>query len=46
MNPRKKGPILFWFALAVMAVGLGVLGVVDLAGASVAPSAYPALVLA
>ena len=46
VNPRKKGPILFWFALAVMAVSLGVLGVVDLAGASVAPSAYPALVLA
>ena len=46
VNPRKKGPILFWFALAVMAVGLGALGVVDLAGASVAPSAYPALVLA
>ena len=46
VNPRKKGPILFWFALAVMAVVLGVLGVVDLAGASVAPSAYPALVLA
>jgi phage shock protein PspC (stress-responsive transcriptional regulator) len=46
VNPRKKGPILFWFALAVMAVGLGILGVVDLAGASVPPSAYPALVLA
>jgi len=46
VNPRKKGPILFWFALAVMAVALGVLGVIDLAGASVAPSAYPALVLA
>jgi hypothetical protein len=46
VNPRKKGPILFWFALAVMAVAVGVLGVVDLAGASVAPSAYPALVLA
>ena len=46
VNPRKKGPILFWFALALMAVALGVLGVVDLAGASVAPSAYPALVLA
>ena len=45
VNPRKKGPILFWFALAVMAVGLGAVGVVDLAGASVAPSAYPALVL-
>jgi phage shock protein PspC (stress-responsive transcriptional regulator) len=46
VNPRRKGPILFWFALAVMAVAVGVLGVVDLAGASVAPSAYPALVLA
>ena len=46
VNPRKKGPILFWFALAVMAVAVGVLGVVDLAGASVAPSAYPALMLA
>jgi hypothetical protein len=46
VNPRKRGPILFWFALAVMAVALGALGVVDLAGASVAPSAYPALVLA
>ncbi len=46
VNPRKRGPILFWFALAVMAVALGVLGIVDLAGATVAPSAYPALVLA
>jgi hypothetical protein len=45
VNPRKKGPILFWFALAVMAVAIGVLGVVDLAGANVAPSAYPATVL-
>ena len=44
-NPRKKGPILFWFALAVMAVALGVLGIADLAGADVAPSAYPATVL-
>jgi phage shock protein PspC (stress-responsive transcriptional regulator) len=46
VNPRKRGPVLFWFALAVMAVALGALGVVDLAGASFAPSAYPALVLA
>jgi len=45
VNPRKKGPILFWFALATMVVALGVLAVVDLAGASVAPSAYPATVL-
>jgi phage shock protein PspC (stress-responsive transcriptional regulator) len=45
VNPRKKGPILFWFALAVMAVALGALGVADLAGADIAPSAYPATVL-
>ena len=45
MNPRKRGPILFWFALATMVVALGALAVVDLAGASVAPSAYPATVL-
>jgi hypothetical protein len=45
VNPRKRGPILFWFALAVMAVALGALGVADLAGADVAPSAYPATVL-
>jgi phage shock protein PspC (stress-responsive transcriptional regulator) len=45
VNPRKRGPILFWFALAVMAVALGVLGVVDLAGAGVAGSTYPATVL-
>ncbi|MBA2954026.1 PspC domain-containing protein [Nocardioides sp. CGMCC 1.13656] len=42
-NPRKRGPILFWFTLALIALGLGVLGVVDLAGADVATSAYPAL---
>jgi phage shock protein PspC (stress-responsive transcriptional regulator) len=46
VNPRRRGPILFWFALALMAVALGALGVADLAGADVAPSAYPALVLA
>jgi phage shock protein PspC (stress-responsive transcriptional regulator) len=45
VNPRKKGPVLFWFALAVMAVAVGVLGIVDLAGADVAMSAYPATVL-
>jgi hypothetical protein len=45
VNPRKKGPILFWFALGTMAVALGLLGIVDLAGADVAPSAYPATVL-
>lgn len=42
-NPRKRGPILFWFTLALIALSLGVLGIVDLAGADVAASAYPAL---
>ncbi|MCW2793382.1 MAG: PspC domain protein [Nocardioides sp.] len=42
-NPRKRGPILFWFTLALIALAEGVLGIVDLAGAPVADSAYPAL---
>jgi phage shock protein PspC (stress-responsive transcriptional regulator) len=45
-HPRKRGPILFWFTLALAALGIGVLGIVDLAGAGVADSAYPALVVA
>jgi phage shock protein PspC (stress-responsive transcriptional regulator) len=42
-NPRKRGPILFWFTLALIALAEGVLGIADLAGAPVADSAYPAL---
>jgi len=42
-NPRRRGPILFWFTLALIALGIGVLGIIDVAGAAVAPSAYPAL---
>jgi phage shock protein PspC (stress-responsive transcriptional regulator) len=45
-NPRKRGPILFWFTLALIALAEGVLGVVDVAGADILPSAYPALALA
>lgn len=45
-HPRKRGPILFWFTLALAALGVGLLGIVDQAGAGVADSAYPALVLA
>ena len=41
--PRRRGPILFWFTLALIALAEGVLGIVDLAGASVAGSAYPAV---
>ena len=43
---RKRGPILFWFTLALSALGIGILGMVDAAGAGVADSAYPALVVA
>ena len=44
-NPRKRGPILFWFTLALVALAVGVLGIVDVAGGTVAASAYPALAL-
>ena len=44
-DPRRRGPILFWFTLALIALSLGVLGTVDLAGVSVADSAYPALAM-
>lgn len=45
-RPRRPGPLLFWFTLALSALGVGVLGILDLAGAGVAGAAYPALVLA
>ena len=45
-NPRKRGPILFWFALLASVVLVATLGVLDLAGVDVAPAAYPASVLA
>ena len=45
-NPRRRGPILFWFTLALIALGLGILGIIDAAGAPVADSAYPALAVA
>jgi phage shock protein PspC (stress-responsive transcriptional regulator) len=42
-NPRRRGPILFWFTLALIALGIGILGIIDVAGVPVADSAYPAL---
>jgi hypothetical protein len=45
-DPRKHGPILFWFTLALVTLGLGILGMFDVAGSDVAPSAYPALATA
>ncbi len=44
-NPRKRGPVLFFFTVALIALAEGALGVADLAGANVADSAYPALAL-
>jgi len=44
-NPRKRGPILFFFTLALIALAEGILGVTDLAGADFADSSYPALAL-
>lgn len=45
-DPRRRGPVLLWFALALIATGVGVLGVVDVSGVDVVGSAYPALTLA
>lgn len=45
VDERKRGPILFLATLALMAVALGSLGVIDLAGTSVAAAAYPATAL-
>ena len=44
-EPRKRGPILFWFTLLLIAVAEGALGIADGAGAPVVDSAYPALAL-
>ncbi len=44
-DPRKRGPLLFWFTLALIAFALGILGIVDLAGVPVVDAAYPALAL-
>ncbi len=45
-DPRKRGPILFWFTLLLIAFIEGVLGIIDGAGAPVADSAYAAVPLA
>lgn len=45
-DPRRRGPILFWFTLATIALGGGVLGIADVSGVDVPGGAYPALALA
>ena len=44
--PPRSGPLLFGPALALLALGLGLLGVWDASGGDVAAAAYPALALA
>lgn len=44
-NPRRRGPILFWFTLALIATGVGTLGIIDVSGAAVPDAAYPALAM-
>ena len=44
-NPRKRGPKLFWFTMALAALAVGVVSIVDLAGAPVAGSTYAAVVV-
>jgi MFS family permease len=44
--PRRTGPLLFWPALALVALALGALGLYDATGGAVSSAAYPALALA
>jgi phage shock protein PspC (stress-responsive transcriptional regulator) len=44
-NPRKRGPKLFWFTMALAALAVGIVGIVDVSGAPVADSTYSAVVL-
>ena len=44
-DPRRRGPLLFWFTLALIALAVGILGMVHVSGVDVPGSAYPALAL-
>jgi phage shock protein PspC (stress-responsive transcriptional regulator) len=44
-NPRKRGPILFWFTMAMAALAVGVVSIVDVSGVDVPGSTYPAVVV-
>ncbi len=45
-HPRKRGPVLFWYTMALVALGLSTLAIADAAGAQITGSVYPALALA
>ncbi|WP_323794033.1 PspC domain-containing protein [Nocardioides sp.] len=42
---RRRGPLLFWYAVAISLLGVGILAVLESAGVPIIPSAYPAFVL-
>jgi phage shock protein PspC (stress-responsive transcriptional regulator) len=44
-NPRRRGPVLLWATLALIALGIGTLGVIDAAGNAVPDAGYPALAM-
>lgn len=46
LPPPSRGPRLFGFTVALIALGLGTLGLYEAAGGEVAAAAYPALALA
>ncbi len=45
-DPRKRGPILFWFTLALIVLACGTIGILDVAGLVVPSAAYPAVSVA
>jgi hypothetical protein len=45
-HPKRTGIVWFWPTLALIAIGLGVLGLVDSGSTHVVPAAYPALAIA
>lgn len=45
-DPRRRGPLLFWFTMALVALGVGTLGLAEAGGLDLPGSAYPALALA
>ncbi len=45
-RPKRTGILWFWPTLALIAIGLGTLGVIDAGSTDVVPAAYPALAVA
>jgi phage shock protein PspC (stress-responsive transcriptional regulator) len=46
LDPRRRGPLLFWATCALIAVALGSLGLLHASGVDITPATYPAVGLA